>query len=87
MFPERQKSADVKKEMNASHSIVGADLDADRLLPLALEKAQYRVVVKRPRKAPFLNNQPPSYQLEGKTSRFDIYTRKKMPEVLHSGEE
>lgn len=87
MFPERQKSADVKKEMKAFHSIVGADLDADRLLPLALEKAQYRVVVKRPRKAPFLNNQPPSYQLEGKTSRFDIYTRKKMPEVLHSGEE
>lgn len=80
MFPERQKTADVKKEMRAFHSIVGADEDADALLPLALEHVQYRVVVKRPRKAPFLNNQTPSYQLEGKSSRYDIYTRKKLPE-------
>lgn len=87
MFPERQKSADVKKEMKAFHSIVGADLDADALLPLALEQANYRVVVKRPRKAPFLNSQAPSYQLEGKSSRFDIYTRKKMPDTLGSGSE
>lgn len=82
MFPERQKSADVKKEMAAFHSVVGKDADADALLPLALAKVNYRVVVKRPRKAPFLNNQPPSYQLEGKSSRFDIYTVKKIPDVL-----
>lgn len=80
MFPERQKTADVKKEMRAFHSIVGADEDADALLPLALEHVHYRVVVKRPRKAPFLNNQTPSYQLEGKSSRYDIYTRKKLPD-------
>ncbi|HSX52639.1 MAG TPA: class I SAM-dependent methyltransferase, partial [Cellvibrio sp.] len=36
MFPERQKSADVKKEMAAFHSVVGKDEDADALLPLAL---------------------------------------------------
>ena len=82
MFPERQKSADVKKEMAAFHSVVGKDEDADALLPLALAKVNYRVVVKRPRKAPFLNNQPPSYQLEGKSSRYDIYTVKKLPDVL-----
>ncbi|ACE83691.1 class I SAM-dependent methyltransferase [Cellvibrio japonicus] len=80
MFPERQKSADVKKEMRAFHSIVGTDEDADVLLPLALEHVRFRVVVKRPRKAPFLNNQIPSYQLEGKSSRYDIYTRKKLPD-------
>lgn len=82
MFPERQKTADVKKEMVAFHSVVGKDEDADALLPLALAKVNYRVVVKRPRKAPFLNNQPPSYQLEGKSSRYDIYTVKKLPDVL-----
>lgn len=82
MFPERQKTADVKKEMAAFHSVVGKDEDADTLLPLALSRVNYRVVVKRPRKAPFLNNQPPSYQLEGKSSRYDIYTVKKLPELL-----
>jgi 16S rRNA (guanine1516-N2)-methyltransferase len=84
MFPERQKTADVKKEMAAFHSIVGKDEDADTLLPLALTHVNYRVVVKRPRKAPFLNNKAPSYQLEGKTSRYDIYTVKKLPDVLSS---
>ena len=82
MFPERQKTADVKKEMAAFHSIVGKDEDADALLPLALAHVNYRVVVKRPRKAPFLNNHAPSYQLEGKSSRFDIYTIKKLPDSL-----
>ena len=84
MFPERQKSADVKKDMAAFHSIVGKDEDADSLLPLALAHVNYRVVVKRPRKAPFLNNQTPSYQLEGKSSRYDIYTIKKMPDQLNN---
>ncbi len=84
MFPERQKSADVKKEMAAFHSIVGADEDADALLPLALTRVNYRVVVKRPRKAPFLNGQTPSYQLEGKSSRYDIYTIKKLPDQLRA---
>jgi len=82
MFPERQKTADVKKEMAAFHSIVGKDEDANTLLPLALTHVNYRVVVKRPRKAPFLNNQVPSYQLEGKSSRYDIYTVKKLPDSL-----
>lgn len=82
MFPDRHKTADVKKEMAAFHQIVGKDEDADVLLPLALAHVKYRVVVKRPRKAPLLNNQPPSYQLEGKSSRYDIYTIKKLPDVL-----
>ena len=36
MFPHRQKSALVKKEMRVFQSLVGADLDADALLPAAL---------------------------------------------------
>jgi 16S rRNA (guanine1516-N2)-methyltransferase len=83
MFPDRQNSADVKKEMAAFHALVGKDEDADTLLEKSIAKAIYRVVVKRPRKAPFLAEKIPSYQLEGKSSRFDIYTNKKMPERLN----
>jgi len=82
MFPERDKTADVKKEMRAFHSLVGRDEDAGDLLSLALQKARYRVVVKRPRRAPFLADLVPSYQLEGKSSRYDIYALKKLPERL-----
>lgn len=83
MFPDRQKTADVKKEMAAFHHVVGKDEDADSLLEKALAIANYRVVVKRPRKAPFVAGKTPSYQLEGKSSRYDIYTLKKLPESLH----
>lgn len=80
MFPEREKSADVKKEMRVFHDIVGRDEDAGELLELALSKAIYRVVVKRPRKAPFVGGKAPGYQLEGKSSRYDIYPNKKIPD-------
>jgi 16S rRNA (guanine1516-N2)-methyltransferase len=73
MFPERKKSALVKKPMREIKSLVGDDLDADALLPIALSHATKRVVVKRPKQAPFLNQQKPSFQLIGKSSRFDIY--------------
>lgn len=82
MFPQREKSADVKKEMKVFHDIVGADEDSDALLEPALQQARCRVVVKRPRKAPFLAGRAPSYQLEGKSSRYDIYSLQKLPERL-----
>jgi 16S rRNA (guanine1516-N2)-methyltransferase len=88
MFPDRHKTADVKKEMAAFHDLVGKDEDADGLLAHALASASYRVVVKRPRKAPPLGingvDRLPSYQLEGKSSRYDIYALKKMPEHLNA---
>ena len=73
MFPERQKSALVKKEMRIFKNLAGTDDDSDNLLQSALTKAAKRVVVKRSRKAPFLNGMKPSYILEGKSNRFDIY--------------
>jgi 16S rRNA (guanine1516-N2)-methyltransferase len=76
MFPERSKSAKVKKEMAMFHDLVGADEDADRLLQPALEIAESRVVVKRSKKAPWLMNRKPSTELTGKSSRFDIYAIK-----------
>ncbi len=73
MFPERRKSAAVKKDMAAFHTLVGADEDADALLPLALETARCRVVVKRPRHAPPLAGSKPGMVMEGESTRFDIY--------------
>lgn len=73
MFPEREKSALVKKEMRAFHDVVGTDPDADALLAPALALAQKRVVVKRPGYAGFLAGQKPSMSIEGKNNRFDVY--------------
>ena len=73
MFPQRTKSAQVKKEMQVFHQLIGTDSDADLLLQIAQESAQKRVVVKRPRIAPFLAGQEPNYILEGKSNRFDVY--------------
>lgn len=79
MFPERKKSALVKKEMRAFHHLIGSDDDADELLPLALAKARYRVVVKRAKHAPELADCEPSYTLAGKSTRFDVYALNRMP--------
>ncbi|WP_271103758.1 class I SAM-dependent methyltransferase [Pseudomonas tohonis] len=76
MFPHRDKSALVKKEMRLFRPLVGDDLDAPALLAAALALATHRVVVKRPRKAPIIEGTKPSYALEGKSSRYDIYPKK-----------
>ena len=78
MFPPREKSSKVKKEMQIFHQLVGLD-DAGVLLTAALGKARYRVVVKRPVHAPVLNGREPGYSLKGKSTRFDVYPLQKLP--------
>jgi len=78
MFPHREKSALVKKEMRVFQALVGADTDADDLLEFAYPLASKRVVVKRPDYAPFLNNQTPSMQIKTKKNRFDVYVKAAM---------
>lgn len=78
MFPHRDKSALVKKEMRLFRPLVGDDDDAPALLEAALALASHRVVVKRPRKAPAVAGPAPGYCLEGKSSRYDIYPKKKL---------
>lgn len=84
MFPHRQKSALVKKEMRVFQSLVGPDLDADALLPVALSVAGKRVVVKRPDYAGFLNEKKPSTSIETKSNRFDVYVVA-TPSSSHNG--
>ena len=72
MHPERQKSALVKKDMQALQQIIGADDDAEKLIKLAITRTKNRVVVKWPQRlAPLIK---PNYSLNGKTVRFDVYT-------------
>lgn len=83
MFPHRDKSALVKKEMRLFRPLVGDDLDAPALLEAALSLASHRVVVKRPRKAPCIEGPKPGYSLDGKSSRYDIYPKKKLEPREH----
>ncbi len=78
MFPHREKSALVKKEMRLFRELAGDDNDAPRLLEAALNVATHRVVVKRPRKAPPIAGPAPQHTLEGKTSRYDLYVHRSL---------
>jgi len=73
MFPERSKSASVKKEMRLLQQLLGADMDTQELFEAALQVATRRVVVKRPRLAPCISDLTPHHVVEGKSGRFDIY--------------
>jgi len=73
MHPMRQKSALVKKEMRIIRDLVGADLDAEKLLSHALQVATQRVVLKLPRNANTLPGSKPSLSYQGKSTRFDVF--------------
>ena len=79
MYPHREKSAAVKKEMRIFQSLVGEDLDSDSLLEPALTLARYRVVVKRPSYAPPLAGKQPSMAITMKKNRFDVYVNQGIP--------
>jgi len=72
MYPERKKSAKIKKEMQILQYLVG-HTDDNKLLAAALTTATHRVVVKRPKSATPLNDKPPSYSVSSVNTRYDIY--------------
>ena len=78
MFPARDKSAAVKKEMALFQLLLDSDssrADSTALLQWALDQAVARVVVKRPSRASALGPQRVSHSLGGKAVRFDVYVR------------
>lgn len=85
MFPERDGSAAVRKEMQLFQALVGDDADAAELLAASLALARYRVVVKRPRRAPALPGPPPSFTIEGRSTRFDVYALRSYRAVASPG--
>jgi len=54
MYPQTRSKALVKKGMQLLHDLIGPDNNGAQLLSAALTRADYRVVVKRPRGAPQL---------------------------------
>jgi len=73
MYPSREKSALVKKDMRLLHELAGPDTDSEQLLTSARASALKRVVVKRPKSAPFVGQQKPATSIESKNTRYDIY--------------
>lgn len=74
MYPEKKKSASVKKNMQMLQKLLGHDVDIDAVLLASLEKAQKRVVVKRPKGAvQLLIEQSPTLSYESKATRYDVY--------------
>jgi 16S rRNA (guanine1516-N2)-methyltransferase len=73
MYPERKKSALVKKDMQILQHLLGKDKNAEALLNAALECAVKRVVVKRPIHAETVGEIKPSTSISSKKTRYDVY--------------
>ena len=72
MFPERTKSAAVKKKFQLLHHLEQPCADEETLVEAALAVHPRKVVIKRPVKGPLLAGMKPSYQLAGKAVRYDV---------------
>lgn len=73
MFPERRKSAAVKKKLQLMQLLEQPCVDEREFLDAAFEASPRKIVVKRPAKGPHLADAKPSYALAGKAVRFDVY--------------
>lgn len=72
MFPERTKSASVKKKFQLLHCLERPCEDETELLQAALAACPRKIVVKRPAKGPYLAGVKPDYSLSGKAIRYDV---------------
>ena len=72
MFPERTKSAAVKKKFQLLHHLERPCENEGELLDAALAACPRKIVIKRPPKGPVLAGVKPSYQVTGKAVRYDV---------------
>lgn len=71
MFPERRKSAAVKKKFQLLHRLERPCSDEQELLQAAIDARPRKIVVKRPPKGPYLAGMKPAYSLKAKAVRYD----------------
>ena len=71
MFPNTG-SARAKKNIQALRDLSREDLSEDLLIQ-ALDFAKKRVIVKRHKNSSYLNDQKPSFSIQGRVVRFDVY--------------
>ena len=74
MFPERRKSASVKKKFQLIHQLEKPCANEEEMLLSAVKARPRKVVVKRPAKGPYLAGIKPSYSIAGKAVRYDCIT-------------
>ena len=79
MFPEKKKAAAVSKESRILQLLESPPTpDEEReLLDAARTAARDRVIVKRPKPAPWLAGEKPSHKFVGKAVRYDVYVTPK----------
>lgn len=73
MYPERKKSALVKKDMQILQHLLTEPDDAAQLLAMSRMYARKRVVVKRPIHAETLAGPAPTTSISSKKTRYDVY--------------
>ena len=78
MYPDRKKSALVKKDMQILQRLHVNDDNTSELLDNALKYARKRVVIKRPIHAETISKKVPNTCIKSKKTRYDIYTIEKM---------
>ena len=71
MHPQRQKSALVKKDLQALQKMIGPDQDVKPLFEVAMHCSCKRVILKWPIHLPPIH--PPTLSWSGKTIRYDCY--------------
>jgi len=74
MFPERTKSAAVKKKFQLIHQLECPCEEEEELLGAAISARPRKLVIKRPLKGAWLAGRRPDYSLEGKAIRYDCFT-------------
>ncbi len=71
MFPERQKTALVKKKFQLIHNIEKPCDNEEELLNTAINANPRKIIIKRPVKGEYLAGIKPGYSLTGKAVRYD----------------
>ena len=71
MFPERQKSALVKKKLQVIQKLEIPCADEADMILTAMEAKPKKLIIKRPPKGPYLAGLKPDFSIEGKAVRFD----------------
>ena len=73
MFPERQKSALVKKKLQMIQKLETPCTDEKGIVSAAMKARPKKLIIKRPPKGPWLAGLKPDYFNEGKAVRFDCF--------------
>lgn len=73
MFPERKKSALIKKKFQLLQQLESPCTNEKDMLEAAIKAGPRKIVIKRPLKGPFLADRKPDYSLKGKAIRYDCF--------------